>query len=83
MRQEYLNAEQRQARARLAAARRHHPDQPELAAEDLAVLQAAKAERAVQQAMATVSTLPRSQRMELARRLLDLEIEEGAHARSA
>ena len=40
-----LNAEQRRARARLAANSRHHPDQPELTAEDAAGLEQATLDR--------------------------------------
>jgi hypothetical protein len=87
LRPEYLNAAERRARGRVAAARR---DGRQPRDEDLALLAAAKADRPVRTAMATVLRLPRRQRMELVRRLMYPELlldpeeeEEGAHARTA
>ena len=42
-----MTAEQRSARARLAANTRHHPDNPELTADDAAELERAARDRAI------------------------------------
>jgi hypothetical protein len=42
-----LSPEQRQARARVAINRRHHPDEPELVAADLAELERAATDRVI------------------------------------
>jgi hypothetical protein len=42
-----LSPEQRQARARVAINKRHHPDKPELVADDVAELERAANDRAI------------------------------------
>jgi hypothetical protein len=61
-----LTAEGRRRRARAAALRRHHPDRPELAADDQRTLKAARAERFVRELVDTFPPLTSEQRGRLA-----------------
>ena len=61
-----LDPEGRQRRARLAANTRHHPDRPELAAEDRRTLKADAAERYVRELVDTFPPLTAEQRARLA-----------------
>jgi hypothetical protein len=61
-----LDAEVRRRRARAAANRRHHPDQPELAADDQRTLKAARAEKYVRELVDTFPPLTTDQRDRLA-----------------
>jgi hypothetical protein len=58
--------EKRQHRARAAALRRHHPDRPELAADDQRTLKAARADRFVRELVDTFPPLTAEQRNRLA-----------------
>jgi hypothetical protein len=61
-----LTPEGRRRRARAAALRRHHPDRPELAADDQRTLKAARAERYVRELVDTFPPLTAEQRGRLA-----------------
>jgi hypothetical protein len=61
-----LTPEGRRLRARAAAVTRHHPDQPELAADDRRQLKAAAAERYVKELVAAWPPLTDSQKGRLA-----------------
>ena len=47
-----MTAEQRRARARLAANTRHHPDEPELTADDAAALERAALDKHIDEVVA-------------------------------
>jgi hypothetical protein len=61
-----LSSEARRLRARAAALRRHHPDQPERGADERRTLRAAAAERYIKQLVDTFPPLTREQRVRLA-----------------
>jgi hypothetical protein len=79
LRPEYLNADERAARARIANARRNRR-QPR--AEDLRLLASAQAERPVRRLAAAIAKLPPERRARVAELVAQQE-EEGAAARSA
>jgi hypothetical protein len=61
-----LTAEGRRRRARAAALRRHHPDKPELAADDQRALKVDRAEKLVRELVDTFPPLTAEQRGRLA-----------------
>ena len=61
-----LTADQRAERARHAALRRHHPDDPAIATESLRRLRMISAEQYLRSLISTPPTLDLSQRRELA-----------------
>lgn len=65
-----IDPEGRRRRARAAALSRHHPDQPEVAAEDRRVLKAEAAERYVKALVDTFPPLTPEQKSRLAVLLL-------------
>jgi hypothetical protein len=56
-----LSPEQRHARARLAANRRHHPDDPELTADDAAELERAALDRHIDELVAKAGRMSSEQ----------------------
>ena len=72
-----LTQEGRRLRARAAAVTRHHPDQPELAADDRRALKADAAERYVRDLVATWPPLSDAQRGRLAALLAGSDPGEG------
>jgi hypothetical protein len=65
-----ITAEGRRRRARAAALRRHHPDHPELAADDQRVLRFEAAERFIREQLGSRPALTIEQRCRLVRLLL-------------
>jgi hypothetical protein len=61
-----LSREERRARGRVAANRKHHPDRPDLIEDDLRELQAAAASRYIRDLVASWPPLTEEQRRRLA-----------------